>query len=73
MPFPLFDSIDGAVVNGYVDGLDNEFEQEDFNPPVETEGRCRGTGQVVRHIRKSGLTPKGLNTNGLGLFGRNMA
>jgi len=40
MPFPLYDSIDGIVVNGYVDGLDNEFEQEDFNPPAEVEGRC---------------------------------
>ena len=36
MPFALFDSIDGVVVNGYVDGLDNEFENEDFNPPAET-------------------------------------
>jgi hypothetical protein len=41
MPFPLFDSVDGAVLNGYVDGLDNEFENEDFNPPAETEGKCR--------------------------------
>lgn len=41
MPFPLYDSIDGAVLNGYVDGLDNEWEKEDFNPPAETEGRCR--------------------------------
>ena len=37
MPFPLYDSIDGVVLNGYVDGLDNEFEQEDFNPNVSFE------------------------------------
>jgi hypothetical protein len=41
MSFSLIDSVDGAVVNGYVDGLDNEFENEDFNPPAEVEGRCQ--------------------------------
>ena len=51
MPFPLYDSIDGALLNGYVDGLDNEFEKEDFNPPAETEGRC--------HVSRAGATQHG--------------
>jgi hypothetical protein len=67
MPFPLYDSIDGVVLNGYVDGLNNDFEQEDFNPPAETEGRCRrNRAGVTQHITTHCSTYRGGNANDTG-------